>query len=504
MNVANTLTARRDMSQKIRVPTPRRSAHLLPLAPGETEADMLNEPPRLKVPPLADPLPVAAPLPPPVAAPVVVDSPDEFDPAPPATRPRILVPPPAPTTRPRFVGPEADELTKSAETIQYHQNRPLEKMGKGRSFLLMALSKLGEGMERAQANANAQGRPVGWGDVLSGATYGLGAGAAAAFDNTAVDRMRRAGEVAGEQQYYGQEFQRQKQLAQVADERAGTDLKKAQTAYALQRPDSDAEKRAATERQRERTMIGSNLRSLKGQKLDPTNPRHASWLDRAERAGWFIDPDEWNNSASNQVAITVVDPENPEQTRQAFFNKVTGESTDAGQKGYAQPVKKSGMTEAQERADADRDAGRAATAERFERMFGLGVERFNSQIERDLRGHALKAFRVETTGEMQRARAIEREITDIKRRVGEGSARAGEMDRVPVLEAEGAQIAERIEAAKARALAAPAASRSIKVPSPRSAAAAPVTEATIRERARVRGKNPDAAVAAARSAGIIK
>jgi hypothetical protein len=119
------------------------------------------------------------------------------------------------------------------------------------------------------------------------------------------------------------------------------------------------------------SLILRNLSLYKGQKFDPNNPRHADFLTRAERAGVFIDPEEWNNSAGNETSATIVDPENPTQTRRVFVNKVTGAISDVGQAGYVQPVdRKTGMTPAQTtNAEIQRE--------------GLGIRREGVNIQRE-------------------------------------------------------------------------------------------------------------------------
>ena len=269
--------------------------------------------------------------------------------------------------------------------------------------------------------------------------------------------------------------------------------------------------------QRERTLIKANLGSLKGQKLDPANPRHAAFLDRAERAGYFIDPDEWNNAASNLVSITEVDPNNPTQTRQKFYNKATGELSDVGQKGYVQPVNTLGMTTAQERADADRDASRAATADRFERSFGLGVDKFQESMRRGLSADAARTFGVEVRGQFERGRAIEKEIADLERRKSENLIRKGEADeRIDALRGEALQLGEQVEAARSKALGAaatrpaaptrraPAAAASRHPAAAPSSSAPAVDEGAIRAKAIEMGLDPDTAVQRARSRRMLK
>jgi hypothetical protein len=287
--------------------------------------------------------------------------------------------------------------------------------------------------------------------------------------------------------------------------------------YAEEFKPREVEQKALT---RERTLIKANLSTLKGQKLDPANPRHAAFLERAERAGYFIDPDEWNNAAGNLVSVTEVDPENPTQTRQKFYNKATGELSDVGQKGYVQPVGANGMTTAQERADADRDASRADTNARFEKMFGLGIERFQESVRRGLSADAARTFSVEVRGQFERVRAIEKEIADLERRKSENLIRASEANpRIDALRGEATQLGEEVEAARSKALGAssaagrpaPAARRPAAAAASRRPAAAPpsspapaVDEGAIRAKAIEMGLDPDTAVQRARSRRMLK
>ncbi len=270
----------------------------------------------------------------------------------------------------------------------------------------------------------------------------------------------------------------------------------------------EAQQRAA---QRERTAVMANLRTLKGQQLDPANPRHATFLSRAETAGIFIDPDEWNNSGGNLVSVTEVDPENPTQTRTKMYNKVTGSLEDLGQRGYVQPVRASGMTEAQERGDADRDASRADTNSRFQASFGLGVDKFQESMRRGLSADAARTFGVEVRGQFERGRGIEKEIADITRLKGENKIgiEAGNK-RIEALKAEAAQLADGITSARSKALGAaatrPAApTRRAPAAAARRPAAAPsISEETIRARAVEAGLDPNIAVQRARARGVLR
>jgi hypothetical protein len=139
-------------------------------------------------------------------------------------RTQLVVPPYAPTMRSRYAMGEPDELTKSAETIaalekpiQFDDERDptthkylhpdaYHTPGKGRAFLRTALNHLGEAMAHARQQAQAEGRPVAWHDVASGAAEALGAGSVAAFVPRVAAYETRDRQIAQERQHYGQEL----------------------------------------------------------------------------------------------------------------------------------------------------------------------------------------------------------------------------------------------------------------------------------------------------------
>jgi hypothetical protein len=94
---------------------------------------------------------------------------------------------------------------------------------------------------------------------------------------------------------------------------------------------------------------------FKGQQLDPNNPEHAKLLQRAEAAGVVVDPQAWNDSKDNLVQLTVTNADDPTKTDAVLLNKVTGEQTVLGQKGFQATRNAEGLTGAEVHADADRD-----------------------------------------------------------------------------------------------------------------------------------------------------
>jgi hypothetical protein len=162
-------------------------------------------------------------------------------------------------------------------------------------------------------------------------------------------------------------------------EQAKIDLTRANTEYARRRPDIEAQKRAEQAAKSERAAVLSNLRLLRGTRLDPANPRHAALLERAANSGIEIDPDSFNAAGSNLVPVDVVDPNNPTQKRRQYYNKATGELTDVGQTGYVQPVigagPDAGMTPTSARAARDRVAGQAETGRHNRATENQGAQR---------------------------------------------------------------------------------------------------------------------------------
>jgi len=123
----------------------------------------------------------------------------------------------------------------------------------------------------------------------------------------------------------------------------------------------------ARRRRQQQSGVLAQLRLFKGQRLDPNNPAHLSLLQRAAELGVEVDVDSFNNAAGNMVAVELVDPDNPTQKRRQFYNRVTGELSEAvGQSSYLQPVDpQTGMTPAQAATDEDRDAARRQSASQF-------------------------------------------------------------------------------------------------------------------------------------------
>jgi hypothetical protein len=295
------------------------------------------------------------------------------------------------TTRPRRAH-EADSLEGKQDELSSLQNNPaINHNSRWKSMLINAAQHMSENAQQVSQGAAQSGRPVdmyGIANILGGA----GGGAVGAAINPAVDEERkRHARMSVVTQQIGQQVQLQK----IRDEH---DQRAAQTRVANSNADyneaikprvalgdmnrKDAQASSQALRQHQQSII-QNLGQLKGQQLDPSNPMHAAFLDRVQQAGLFVDPEAWNNAASNVVPIEVVDPENPTQKRKQFFNKATGELTDAAQSGYVQPVNAdSGMTSSQEFGVQGRQASQAETQRHNATTEAQGEQRIGQGAQR--------------------------------------------------------------------------------------------------------------------------
>lgn len=203
-------------------------------------------------------------------------------------------------------------------------------------------------------------------------------------DEETIDRPQ---EIARAQAQLNLDAAAEKERGEREARAAETRLRNVNADYAAEKPWLEEQKRADAAAQRERTAVLANFCLRKGQPLDANNPQDRALLERAANAGVFIDPEEWNSSAGNNVTLTLTDPKDPTKTNTVIFNKVTQTPTVVGQKGFQQPVDtKTGMTPKQE-ADASlggarlaEDArhhkvGEAQGQERLGQSFQLGVAR---------------------------------------------------------------------------------------------------------------------------------
>lgn len=239
----------------------------------------------------------------------------------------------------------------------------------------------------------------------------------------------------------------------LEEQRASTRLKNEQADHWAQRPDADRRKALAAEGKAEQARIFRVLSSLKGQKLDPANPRHAKLIADADAAGIPVDPDSFNASKGNVVRYPRVDPANPSRTQVVERNLVTGEETVLGQAGYVAPRDASGMTAAEVKAAEDRDRAFGALQEHRAATLGLATDRLREQMLNGLSGRASREFTTATKGTFERRKQLDQDIEALRKRAASyledpkvAAQRIAEMER----ERDG--LTERIEAERTKAL----------------------------------------------------
>jgi hypothetical protein len=155
----------------------------------------------------------------------------------------------------------------------------------------------------------------------------------------------------------------------------------ADTTYKLARPGIEEKKADASAQKAEQSRIFRALSTLKGQALDPSNPRIAKLLSEADAAGIPVDLDSFNNSKGNFVRYARTDPDHPERTQTVERNVATGEESVLGQKGYQQPVGADGMT-ASQRGNLTLGGQRFGETERHNQVTeGQGQQRINQSRE---------------------------------------------------------------------------------------------------------------------------
>ena len=134
---------------------------------------------------------------------------------------------------------------------------------------------------------------------------------------------------------------------------------------------------------------------------------------------------------------------------------------------------------------------------RFEKTFGLGVANYERNLRNGLTSEAKRTFDVETKGDFQRAKDIEKQLADIRRQIGEGTLRASTVQPdVDRLRAEAVELSKKLEASRSKYGAAVAGASA--------SGGGNDKEAEIRRRAAAAGKDVEAAVKAARARGLIR
>jgi len=437
-------------------------------------------------------MPVAAPRPrgvikisprinptPPVGSSAPLDPISMTSPAPTVTSPS------APTVPPTYDPPPPGSVEEAQAQVDEAAGRVVkDKNGTLMSILKMALQGAGQQFQGGRTARNWQELAGGIGGGVAGAITG-------AVKNDSDEQMQKEIDITARQGELERRTKNEANRANIRYKNATAEKVENYDEIEGRKADERAKTARAAELNRARNAVLANLRLFKGSKLDASVPAHAALLQRAAEVGVVIDPESWNSAKENVALVELVDPDNPTQKRRVAFNRATGDIEDIGQSGYVQPVGDDGMTEAQRRGDADRDASRRTTQARFERAFGLQNERYDS-------AEAQRVFNTKTKGSFEKLRSIKTQIEKYQTAAAKAEMRPETARaRIVELETEAARVSDEIEAARSEALS----------PSsgPRPAVGGrQFTEADVRARARAARRDPEAAVKAARERGLIR
>jgi hypothetical protein len=212
------------------------------------------------------------------------------------------------------------------------------------------LASAGVGARRGAADGFRRGGVIG---AIVGA---VGGGVHGAIDPSLDERQGQQREIAREGNTLSNVAGAEGTRLKLKDIASQVRQRNAQTNYLNARPGIEEDKIGAKARKDEQQAVVRNLSLLKGQPLDPSNPEHAAFLERAKRAGVFVDPAAWNNAKGNLATVTLTYPDDPTKTQTVLLNKLTGEQTVVGQKGFQQTVNPdTGLTPNQEGLKKDRE-----------------------------------------------------------------------------------------------------------------------------------------------------
>ncbi|HEX8503717.1 MAG TPA: hypothetical protein VF659_24240 [Pyrinomonadaceae bacterium] len=335
-------------------------------------------------------------------------------------------------TRPRWTS-ELNKETEHNLALREEAAHPHEKPHWFKRIAVPALLGALQGMGSGRGLAGAAG----------GAIVG---GAAGAASPELLPRMKYGAQLAESDARLGRLREQRK------DDLSARQLE-ANINWTSQRPGIERLKLSAAELGRQRQAVLANLRLLKGSKLDANNPQHAALLEQAQRVGFFIDPDSFNDAASNFAQFELVDPEHPEQKRRVLYNKATGELSDVGHSGYVAPVGEDELTEKQRRDEAARDRAFSATQDYRAQLLGLSSARLEEQMRNGLSGRAAREFATATRGLFERRRQVESQIADFRKRAAALLVNPADAERrIAELEKERGALTSQIDGARTSAL----------------------------------------------------
>ena len=323
------------------------------------------------------------------------------------------------------------------------------------------LGNLGAALKTAVivAGQHAREHPATTWEDLAGTVGAAGGGlAAGALDRTLDERLDKERDVARAGVRLDRGLKLAERGARVRQIGAAAD-------WTAARPSIEREKLDAEARKRAQTMVKAEIANrLKDPRaFDASDEYDADLAERAQAAGVHFAPGIFGDY-KNPATVEVLDPSDPKGTRKTRlvydrgaggFRPLTLDGAPM-QTGYVQPVGADGLTEAQRRADADRNAG----IEDRRKLLGLRAHNMELEIqnkERELStgipASASRAFSVATSGLSAQLSQMRAEVAKLR-----AAALALTVDpvdaekRIEALQTEADGLLGQMEAARTRAL----------------------------------------------------
>jgi hypothetical protein len=270
-----------------------------------------------------------------------------------------VIAPRAGAAAPLPVAPDPLNLA-AAEVARIEQSPVKDKNGRLRSFGIGLMRALSPGMAQAQTSAAARGQVMGWGDLATGLAHAGGSGAAGAITPTLDERQDK--KVALEQA-------RGRQAYVIQARKAAGDIAKTEADVARTKAETEALSRPKEYKPVYRKQAGITYRIEKDGTATPVVGKDGQPLASDYR------PPTIDQLGEDGVTLTKLQLNPHTMSYEAIM--VNGLPVVARR---VQRVNvESGMTEAGERSDTDRDAARTEAIRRTRANESLGRERFTEQ-----------------------------------------------------------------------------------------------------------------------------
>lgn len=342
----------------------------------------------------------------------------------------------------------------------------------------------------------------GVGGAVGGALFGAAQGA---VDPATDERIAQGKTVAGWQSRLAEYNAREDAKLNREAKRADIGVKRANEWWLKQKPGVEEAKQKAAALKREQQVILSTLR-LRKRPFDVNNPHDVATIERAERAGINADWESFGLDTKNPYTLEVIDPDDATGTKKTrlVYNRQTRQWEDLGYTtGYAQPVGADGMT-AYQRNTFGLSQDKFEETQRMNAVRAEGIRTRIEKMEQEMSGVTSadkRAFDVATKGLFEAIKSKRAEIERWEKlgkehRIDPTAAR----EQIEAIDRDIKALEAQVSEARTKALGG-SGSR------PRAGGAAPArtyTEADVRSEAKRMGKDQDAAVKAARAAGLIR